>query len=137
MSLYARLTLEGQFDRLVELTPEQYASLQANGKAAWLRTWVEEPKPTPGDGEVVEATQVVVTETEARQGWVVRAMTASELAFSENEAERVRLRTVIANLAGSVQAPDTAGTAVERLAKLEARTLRLERICLWVLRRFT
>lgn len=137
MTTYARLNSGGTFDQFVDLTAEQYAALQANGKAAWLRTWIVDTKPVPTATQVVINTGIVITATEARQTWGVRAKTQTELDSEENEAERTRLRTVITNIAASVAAPDIAGTAAERIVKLETRTLRLERICLWLLRRFT
>lgn len=137
MTLYARLNDAGTVERTVDLTPAQYADLQANGKAAWLRAWAEDAKPTPTAGEVLVDTGITVTATEARQTWGVRAKTQAELDADASEAERTHLRTVITNLAASVSSPDTTGTAGERIVKLEARTLRLERIALWLLRRFT
>lgn len=136
MATYARLTSSSAFDRLVELTAEQYAALQANGKAIYLRPGVVDTKPVPTASQVVIDTGIIITATEARQTWGVRSKTQAELDNEENDAERIRLRTVITNLAASVASPDTTGTAAERIAKIEARTLRLERICLWVLRRF-
>lgn len=136
MTTYARLNAGGTVERLVELTAEQYAALQVNGKAAWLRLWIVDAQPAPSATQVVTNAGIVITATEARQTWGLRAKTQGELDADANEAERLQLRAVIANLAASVQAPDVAGTAVERIAKLEARTLRTERICLWLLRRF-
>ncbi len=135
MALYARLN-DGVFSHTVDLTAEHYAALQANGKDVLLRTWSEDAKPVPTATQVLVNAGIVITATDARQTWALRDKTQAELDAEENEAERVRLRTVIANLAESVAAPNVTGTAAERIGKLEARTLRAERICLWLLRRF-
>ena len=134
MTTYARLNVDGTVERTVDLTAEQYAAMQANGKAAWLRLRTEDAKPVPTAGQVLVDEGIVVTATEARQTWGLRDKTQAELAGEENEAERVRLRTVIDALTAPV---NTTGTAAERLTKLEARSLRLERIAVWLLRRFT
>ena len=133
MALYARLTNTGVFSHTVDLTAEEYAAMQVNGKATWLRSWSVDAQPVLTATQVLVNAGIVITATTARQTWSVRSKTQAELDAEENEAERVRLRAIIANL---VAAQDVTGTATERLVKLETRTLRLERIAIWILRRF-
>lgn len=88
MTTYARINAAGDFERLVELTVEQYAALQVNGKAQWLRAWVVDQQPTPTATQVVERGPVVVSATEARQTWSLRDKLASELESESIIAER-------------------------------------------------
>lgn len=131
MSLYARIKQDGSFDRLVELTADQYAALQANGKAAYLRQWVVDPQPVPEPSQVVVDAGIVVGPVEAHQTWSLRAKTQAELGADANAADRSTLLSLITALTTDIDAynanPDVTGTTAERLAKLEARAKELER----------
>jgi len=132
MTTYARLTeSQTSVETWVELTADQYAALQGNGKASWLRLWVEDAKPTPGPTQAVSAGHITITQTEARQTWVLRDKTERELAAEQNAADRPTLVQLIAAITTDIDAynanPDVSGTAVERLTKLEARVKDLER----------
>jgi hypothetical protein len=78
MTTYARIDAQGAFERLIDLTPEQFAALQANGKAAWLRLWIVDAKPVPTATQVVISAGIVITATEAHQTWSVREKTEAE-----------------------------------------------------------
>ena len=132
MTTYARLTAEmNAVDLLLELTAEQYVALEANGKASWLRLWAVDAQPTPGATQVVEHGPIVINETEARQTWALREKTQAELDAEANSADRPTIKAAITALSADIAAynanPDVTGTAVERLAKLEARVKELER----------
>lgn len=131
MSTFARITQAGVFDTLVELTQEQFAALQANGKAVWLRIWVVQPQPTPTATQVVISDGIVITPTEARQTWGVREKTQIELDAETNSADRPLLLQMLSAITTDIDAynanPDATGTAVERITKLEARVKELER----------
>lgn len=131
MTTYARITPEGSFDRLIDLTTEQYAALQANGKAMWLRLWFVDARPTPGATQVVIDNGIVIGPSEAHQTWAMREKTAAELEAEQNAAEQPTLLQMIAAITADIDAynasPDVTGTAVERLTKLEARMKDLER----------
>lgn len=99
MTTYARLNTDGSFDQLVDVSLDQYAALQANGKAAWLRTWVVEAQPVASATQVVEAGPVVIGEAEARQTWIVREKTAREIEASDLLVERSKIDEVLADLA--------------------------------------
>jgi hypothetical protein len=88
MTAFARIDTQGAFERLVDLTPEQYAALQANGKSAWLRLWAVDAMPVPTATQVVIDAGIVITVTEARQTWSVREKTAAELEAESIAAER-------------------------------------------------
>lgn len=131
MTQYARVDAQGEVERIVDLTTEQYALLQANGKADWLRLWIVDTKPEPTATQVVIDGGIVVTAIEAHQTWALREKTAAELGYEQNESDRQALVQLISALTTDIQAynanPDVTGTAVERLAKLEARVKDLER----------
>jgi hypothetical protein len=88
MTTYARVNAQGAFDGLVDLTPEQYAALQVNGKAAWLRLWIVDPQPVPTADQVVVNNGIAITATEAHQTWGLREKTAAELEAESIAAER-------------------------------------------------
>lgn len=98
MTIYAKLNTGGTVERLVDLTPEQYAALQANGKAIWLRLWIVDAAPTPSATQVVESGPIVITSTEAHQTWVLREKTASEIEQESVRAERDKIDEVLADL---------------------------------------
>jgi hypothetical protein len=77
MTTYARIA-NGAVERLVDLSAEQYAQMQANDKAVYLRLWVVDAKPTPGANQVVTDAGIVIDATTARQTWGLRQMTADE-----------------------------------------------------------
>jgi hypothetical protein len=81
---YARLNEQGEVELVIDLTAEQYAAMQANGKAARLRIWLVDSKPTPAAGQIVFDAGIAVGAVEAHQTWGLRQMTADEL-----EAEAV------------------------------------------------
>lgn len=99
MTTYARINVQGTFERLIDLTPEQYAALQVNGKSAWLRLWIVDSKPVPTSTQVVIDNGIVITATEARQTWVVREKTAAELEAGSINAERAKIDEILSDLA--------------------------------------
>lgn len=131
MTAYVRLNADGAIERHLDLTPEQYAALQANGKAAWLRLWVVEAEPVPTATQVVAPGPITISATEARQTWTIRDKTQVELDAETNAADRPLLLQMIAAITADIDGynanPDVTGTAVERLAKLETRVKDLER----------
>lgn len=131
MTTYARIDAQGSFERLVDLTTEQYTSLQANGKATWLRLWVVDAKPVPTAAQVVELGPITISATEAHQTWTLRNKTQAELDAETNATDRPLLLQMLAALTADIDAfnanPDVTGTAVERLTKIEARVKDLER----------
>jgi hypothetical protein len=137
MALYARLNDAEQFIGLAEFTDEQYAAFVANGKSRLVRPWIPVLMPTPNASQVVEPAAPIIAPESVTQAWNLRAKTAEELNADAVETERQALALIVANLAASVAAPDVSGAAGERILKLEARMQRVERICLWILRRFT
>jgi hypothetical protein len=98
MTTYYRLPTETQQATLVELTPEQYAALQENGKAANLRLWVVDAQPTPSATQVVVNAGIVVGEIEAHQTWTLRDKTATELEDDALAEELAQLDTLLANI---------------------------------------
>lgn len=131
MTIYARITPEGSVDQLIELTAQQYASLQVNGKSSFLRLWIVDPQPTPSPSQVVMRGPITVGATEARQTWTLRDKTSAELEREQYLADLPTLRALLSAITADIQAynptPDVSGTAVERLAKLESRVLDVER----------
>jgi hypothetical protein len=98
MTAYVRLNAEGAIERHLDLTPEEYAALQANGKASWLRLWIVDPQPTLTATQVVELGAITITATEARQTWSVREKTALELEAESVAAERAKADEILADL---------------------------------------
>lgn len=131
MTTYVRINAAGEIENRFDLTPEQYAALQANGKAAWLRVWLVDPQPVPTATQVVINAGIVITTTEARQTWVVREKTQAELDAETNAADKPILLQMLSAISADIDAynanPDVSGTAVERLTKLEARVKDLEK----------
>jgi len=80
MSTFARVR-DGQVEGLFDLTDEQYAAMLANGKAAFLRYWIVDPKPEVGPAQVLEDGPVVITHLEARKTWLLREKTQTELDY--------------------------------------------------------
>lgn len=109
MSKYLRIS-DGT---LHELTPERFAQMQANGKAAGLRLFVVDARPVfDAATQMVDDGGIVVGPVEAHQTWAVRAMTAAELERRELQAEQidtliddVRLRLDIDNAAYNAMLP--------------------------------
>lgn len=89
---------DGTVDRTVELDAEQYAALQVNGKAAYLRLWSVDPQPVPTAGEVVEVGPITVTQTDARQTWAVRAKTQAELEAEDLILERRKIEEILTDI---------------------------------------
>lgn len=131
MSTFARITQNGVFDTIVELTAEEFDALQANGKAIWLRVWVVDTQPTPTATQVVISAGIVITPTEARQTWGLREKTQAELDAETNAADRPLLLQMLSSITNDIDSynanPDVTGTAVERITKLEVRVKELER----------
>jgi hypothetical protein len=119
MNTYARLGEEGTVERLVDLTAEQYAAMQANGKAARLRLWVEDAKPTPGPGQAVQDTGIVIGAVEARQTWGLRAMTADEAEADALAAEMAQASTLIADIKTQLDIENPAFNAATTAGKFD------------------
>lgn len=98
MTAYVRLNADGAIERHLDLTPDQYAALEANGKAAWLRLWVVDPQPVPTATQVVEPGPITISATEARQTWTVREKTAAELEAEAVAAELAKADEILADL---------------------------------------
>jgi hypothetical protein len=94
MSTYYRTT-DGSVH---ELSAEQFAALQANGKADALRQYVIDAKPTPSATQVVVNSGIVVGPVEAHQTWALREKTAEELEDDALAAELLQVDTLIASI---------------------------------------
>jgi Tfp pilus assembly protein PilW len=94
MSTYYRTT-DGSFH---ELSAEQFAALQTNGKADTLRLYVVDVKPTPSATQVVVDSGIVVGPVEAHQTWSLREKTADELEDDALSAELLQVDTLLANI---------------------------------------
>jgi hypothetical protein len=99
MTTHVRLNADGAIERYLDLTPEQYTALEANGKATWLRVWVVNPQPVPTATQVVVNSGILITATEAHQTWTVREKTAAELEAESIAAERAKIDEVLTDLA--------------------------------------
>jgi hypothetical protein len=138
MTTYARLdpaTL--QFATLVELTPEQYAALEVNGKAIYLRAWSVDPKPTPSATQIVFSGPIVIDATTARQTWTLQDKSAEQIDREQAEADRPQIRAMLAAMQAYAENQDVSGTAVQRIERLELWVLRLVRVAIWTIRRLT
>jgi hypothetical protein len=90
---YYRIT-DGSFH---ELTAEEYAARVANGKAANLRLYVEDPRPA--DTQTHKAvSSIVVSPTEARLTWEMVAKTPAEIEADEINTELAQIDTLIADV---------------------------------------
>jgi hypothetical protein len=98
MTAYVRLNASGAIERHLELTPEQYAALEVNGKAVWLRLWIVDARPVPTSTQVVIDAGIVITATEAHQTWTVREKTAAELEADSVAAELAKADEILADL---------------------------------------
>lgn len=131
MTTYARINAAGEFDRLIELTPEEYAALEANGKASWLRLWVVDTKPIPSATQVVTDAGIVIGPVEAHQTWALRDKTAPELNAEQIAADQPSLVQMITALTADIDAytanPDLSGTAAEWRAKVDTILKDLQR----------
>lgn len=118
MTLYYRTTDGSTHD----VSAEQYALLEANGKAALLRLWSVDPMPTPGASEVVISGGIVVDATTARQTWTVRPKTQAELDADTNSLELPTLLSYIDQWTTDIQAYtpniDTSGTTAQQAANI-------------------
>lgn len=142
MSTYARLKADLSFDRLVELSPEQYTALQANGKAAWLRLYVVDAQPVPSSTQLVIDGPYVSDATTTHRTFVLVDKTAQHLASEAQQAALVLLQQAVAVLqadiaTGITPAPTTAAQAFLEVQDLKRRALRSDRILLWILRQQT
>jgi hypothetical protein len=99
MTTYARLNPEGSaVEGLVELTADEYAGMQVNGKAARLRVWVPTAAPVPNASQVVEPAPPVIDAINVTQAWELRSKTADELEFDALQTERAQLTQYIADI---------------------------------------
>lgn len=118
MTLYYRIPDGSIFN----LTPAQYAELQANGKATYLRLWSVDAMPTPGPTEVVISGGIIVDATTARQAWTLRAKTQAELDREANADELPSLLLYIDALTTDIAAYnpniDTSGTIAQQAANM-------------------
>ena len=110
---------------LRELTPENFAVMQSNGKAADLRLFVVDAQPVPAAGQAVAAAGIVVGPVEAHQTWSLRSKIADELETDALLAEKALVQGYIDDL--NVQlAIDNAARAlltnVQRINELEKDT---------------
>jgi hypothetical protein len=94
MTTYYR-TKDGSFH---ELSAEQFAALQANGKAEALRLYVVDLMPTPSATQVVVDAGIVLGPIEAHQTWGLRDKTADELEADAIAAELAQVDTLLANI---------------------------------------
>jgi len=140
MTTYARLTQDKlALEALVELTAEQLAQMQANGKAALLRLYVVDAQPVPTTGQKVVAGTPMIDATTYHRTYVLAAKTASELDAEAQVAELVQLRTLITALqadidAGITAAPTTAAQAFVEIQDLKRRALRADRVLKWLVK---
>jgi hypothetical protein len=116
MTTYYRIT-DSTFH---ELTAEEYAARQANGKAVALRLYVIDAKPAPSASQVVVDAGVVVGPVEAHQTWSLRSKTSSEQETEALLVERAQIDAMLADI--------TAQRAVDRTTwdALTANQLRAE-----------
>ena len=107
------------------LTPEQFAALQANGKAANLRLWVVDSRPVPGASQVVIDAGIVVGPVEAHETWALRDKTADELEADALSEEKAQIAAYITDLQTQLDISNAARAAltnVQRLNELEKDT---------------
>lgn len=131
---YARLyQSQDTIETVLDLAPE-YVAMLAPNKRERLRPLVEEQKPIAGTSQVVERGNLIIEANRVLQTWLVRDKTQTELDRDTNSTEGAMLRALTAALTASIDSPDTTGTAAERLGKLEARVLRMERVARHYLR---
>lgn len=120
---------------LRDLSAEEWTAMQANPvKAAMLRLWVPTAQPAPTATQKAVSAPAVIDPINATQAWVMVDKTQAELDAETSAAEKPQLAALLAALTASIQAPDVTGTAAERLVKVEARILRLERIARYYVR---
>jgi hypothetical protein len=139
MTIYARLTPAGTFDALVDLTPEQYALMQANGKAALLRTYSVDAEPVPSASQRVDPGPYVSDATTTRKTWVLVNKTQEELDADAQRTEIALLKAQLTGLqtditTGITAAPTTAAQAFVDIQDLKRMILRLNRIARWLLK---
>lgn len=132
MTTYARISADGlAVEVIVDLTPQQYAALQANGKAARLRLWIVDPQPSITSGQVIEHGPISIGAVEAHQTWVVRAKTQKELDAESNVLELPQLVAWIDQWTTDIQAytanPDMSGTIAVQAANLWIHVKDLQR----------
>lgn len=130
MTIYARI-VDGQVVSTFDLTPDQYAALQANGKSAHLRLWIVDAVPAPSATQVVVIGPVVVGPVEAHQTYVLRDKTQHELDGELNAADYALLKQTVAELSTDIQAynanPDMTGTQAVQAANLWGHVKDLQR----------
>jgi hypothetical protein len=135
MAIYFRL-----FDSsLLDITPEHYALLQANGKAAFLRLWVPTAPPVPSSAQRVAEAAPIIDATNATQAWALVQKTPAELDVDAQTTELAQLKTLIAALTSDIQAgitaaPTTAAQAFVEIQDLKRRALRTDRAIRWLLK---
>ncbi len=140
MTIYARLDpLTNALSTLVDLTPEQYATMQGNGKALFLRLYLIDAQPTPSASQKVIEGTPLVTATEYHKTWTLANKTQAELDADAQAAELVQLKAMVAALttvidAGVTTAPATLAQAVTKIQDQNAQLVRLARIARWLLK---
>lgn len=134
MTMYARLNVGGNIERLIDLTADQYTALQANGKATWLRLWVVDAKPAPSATQVVIDAGIIITATEAHQTWGLRDKTQAELDVDTNALELPTVVAYVDQWTTDIQAYttniDTSGTIAVQAANMWVHIKDLQRMVL-------
>jgi hypothetical protein len=99
MTIYYRLPTPTQAGETFDIPPEQFAVMQANGKAADLRLWLVDPMPPFDPASQVVESSIVVGPAEARRTWAVRAKTEEELQADAAIAARAAITGRITDIA--------------------------------------
>lgn len=112
--------------RLAEISDEDFARLQVNGKARLLRPYFVDQRPTPGPDQNLVRLPITVTETEARQSWQLVEKSQEEKdaqrEVDERKVERDAAKAKMQFLRnGSGSNPDR----IERLESVVAYLLRV------------
>lgn len=143
MTTYARLKTDLTFDTLVQLDAAQYAALQANGKAQFLRLYSVDAQPTPSGTQYVAAGPYVTDATTTRKTWALvdktQAQIDAETLAALQATELTALKAAVSGLttdiaAGITTAPTTAAQAFIDIQELKRQMLRLNRVARWLLR---
>jgi hypothetical protein len=79
MTTYARLRTDLSFDTTVDLSAQQYAAIQANGKAQWLRLYVVDSKPVPTSLQKLVDGPYITDATTTHRTWALSAKSQAEV----------------------------------------------------------
>jgi hypothetical protein len=140
MTIYARLDpVTNALSALVDLTPEQYATMQANGKALFLRLYIIDAQPAPSAAQKVIEGAPLITATEYHKTWSLVNKTQAELDADAQAAELVQLKAMVAALttvidAGVTTAPTTLAEAVTKIQAQNVQLVRLARVARWLIK---